>query len=213
MGNALTSLGGGGSCILIAFCSISSLNFSPISPSFELPYESARQASVHLPDTSRITLLRSCGGVFCMRSQRWMKPACFTSSPVLLAIPPSAPPVRFLDPSTCSTVEGSDASLSSPPAAPISLAATCVPTMAERLGATEAILDSTKASIFCLWLESFRICSHASCTFCSAASGSAVPAVVDAVTVTTMIDAEGKMPVRSTCVRSVSLPSFSTTRA
>ena len=50
-----------------------------------------------------------------------MKPACFTSSPVLLAIPPSA---FFFEPSTCSTVDGSEASLFSPPAAPISLAAT-----------------------------------------------------------------------------------------
>ena len=148
-----------------------------------------------------------------MRAHRCTKPACFTSSPLLLDMPPRAAPVRFLEPSTWSTVEGNAASLSSPPAAPISLAATCVPTMAERFGATVAILDSTKASIFCLWLESLRTCSHASCTFCSAASGSAVPAVVDAVTVTTMIDADGRMPVKSTCVRSVSLPSLSTTRA
>jgi len=37
--------------------------------------------------------------------------------------------------------------------------------------------------------------------------------VVEEVTVTTMIVAEGRMPVRSTWVRSASLPILSTTRA
>ena len=55
--------------------------------------------------------------------------------------------------------------------------------------------------------------SHRSLTAASACGGSSVPMVVEEVTVTTMIVAEGRMPVRSTWVWSASLPILSTTRA
>mmetsp|Transcript_10172 Transcript_10172/g.17406 ORF Transcript_10172/g.17406 Transcript_10172/m.17406 type:complete len:311 (+) Transcript_10172:204-1136(+) len=207
-GSALAILGGGGSCSFVAFTSISSLKRWPIAPPSLSVYVSHRAASVHFPATSRATLTRSAGGVFCTTSQCWMKPACETTC--VEDMPPS---VRFFEPRICSTVEGSEASLFSPPAAPISFAAIAVPTSADTLGHTAPMRDSTKASMVCLLSASSRICSHDSLTAASASSGSGVPIVVDAVTVTTMMVADGRMPERSTSVSSISLPRRSTTRA
>ena len=67
------------------------------------------------------------------------------------------------------------------------------------LGATALMRDSTNASICCLLSDSPSTCSHCSVTAACVWSGSGVPTVVDAVTVTTITVADGRMPVRSTC--------------
>ena len=87
------------------------------------------------------------------------------------------------------------------------------PTRRERLGATAAMRDSTKASMRVFASDSCSTCSHEPTTRRSSSSGSTVPTVVDAVTVTTMIVADGSSPVKSTSDISISLPSLSTTRA
>mmetsp|Transcript_43925 Transcript_43925/g.142558 ORF Transcript_43925/g.142558 Transcript_43925/m.142558 type:complete len:335 (-) Transcript_43925:406-1410(-) len=203
-----TSFGGGGSESLADRISISSRNFWPTEPSPEFWYASARAASVTLPATMRTTFGLSPGGVLRMMSQCEMQPECVTC--VEVDMPASA---RFFEPRICTTVEGSSASLDMPPAAPTSFAAVAAPTMATTLGATIAILDSTKARMRCLLSERARTCSHRSLTAARACGGSSVPMVVEEVTVTTMIVAEGRMPVRSTWVRSASLPILRTTRA
>ena len=55
--------------------------------------------------------------------------------------------------------------------------------------------------------------SHAALTLPRVASGSGVPMVVEAVTVTTMMVADGRIPLRSTSDMSISFPSLRTTRA
>eukprot|EP00962_Isochrysis_galbana_P010656 scaffold2957_cov226-Isochrysis_galbana.AAC.11 len=137
-----------------------------------------------------------------------MQPACVTC--VAVDSPPS---VFFFPPRICTTVDGSSASFDRPPAAPTSLAAMAAPTTAVTLGATMVILDSTKAKMRCLLSDRASTCSHAAVTEPRVCGGSSVPIVVEAVTVTTMIVADGRIPVRSTCVRSDSLPILSTTRA
>mmetsp|Transcript_17851 Transcript_17851/g.55555 ORF Transcript_17851/g.55555 Transcript_17851/m.55555 type:complete len:319 (+) Transcript_17851:175-1131(+) len=211
MGNALATLNARGSCHLSSLPKISSRNFAPTELSTSPPAErkpSTRAASVHRPERRRATLVRSAGGVPWRSAQPMMCPVCANCPPD--ASPPS---VRRLTPSDCTTPAGSPASFVSPPAVPISRAATSAPTMVVRLGATACIRVSTYACSCALQSASSTACRHWSIVLARASAGSGAPDVVDAVTVTTITVAAGTMPASSTAVRSASSPILSTTRA
>lgn len=98
-----------------------------------------------------------------------------------------------------------------PPATPMSLAATSVPTAVDRFGAILCIFCCTSCRIWILSESSCKATTAASSTFCRVSGDSSCPEVVEAVTDTTMIVAWGKTSSRLTIVRSISLPADTAT--
>jgi hypothetical protein len=97
-----------------------------------------------------------------------------------------------------------------PPATPISFAAVAAPTMCVRLGAMNAILDSTYLSIFSRAAPSSKAMSHAWVMCASSAASRSWPWLLLADTVTTITVGPGRIDARSSLVTSMSLPIIAT---
>mmetsp|Transcript_29530 Transcript_29530/g.47479 ORF Transcript_29530/g.47479 Transcript_29530/m.47479 type:complete len:323 (-) Transcript_29530:347-1315(-) len=213
MGRGLLVLAGGGSCHFSIFWSTSACILRPISPVGSCPNASTRAMSVHLPPTSRAARVRRGGGVLRWMVSHWkINPAC--RSPALTAAALEKPAVVFrLAPSTCTLHAGILDSATNPPATPMSRAATSGPSTAERFGAVRSMRSSTRVTSLRLSASSCMARSHAAKVVSRSSGDSGWPFVVEPVTDTTMIVAEGSTPSSSTNVMSISLPIALMTRA
>mmetsp|Transcript_39045 Transcript_39045/g.96741 ORF Transcript_39045/g.96741 Transcript_39045/m.96741 type:complete len:272 (+) Transcript_39045:659-1474(+) len=212
-GSGLAVLAGGGSCHFSIFLTISSCIARPVVPLGSSPNASTRAMSVHLPPTRRAARMRSLGGVFFwIRSHPKMKPTCMSPARTAEALEKPAACLR-LAPSTCTLHAGILDSGMRPPATPMRRAAVSGPSTADRLGAVLSMRLSTSAPSWCLTASSSMARSHASLVLSRSSGVSGCPLVVEPVTDTTMMVADGSTPSSSTSVMSISFPMAFTTRA
>src|SRR3989339_1802857 len=129
--------GGAACCFLISTSLLSSCSFrSTVMSLFE--YRSAL-AAMHILDASARAMAPRCHAGAVWTSMCWNRMPCFGGLlPFLRCLN-----MAFSAPRSCTVLDGIDASLLRLPACMINLAPTTGPAMADMLGATWAILDST----------------------------------------------------------------------
>ena len=113
----------------------------------------------------------------------------------------------------CTTFEGIFERSSNPPANPMTRAATSVPKTCDKFGAVFSMFFSTNLNSFVLSSSNFNNRSHASNVKSKSASLNSFPSVVEPVTVTTIIVADGNTDSKSTRMISISFAIFCTTLA